>query len=52
MAIKYERICISSETKEIFMQCKEQILRVHPELKDMQITEDFITRKICRYFLE
>ena len=50
---KYARLSIKPKTKKMLMcECKTEFLRLHPEFSGFKITEDFILRKICEYYLK
>lgn len=50
MAIKYTRISVSLETKELFNRCLDDFKR-RKKLEDVFISEDVICRKICETYL-
>jgi hypothetical protein len=47
------KLCCSEETfRKIMNECVKDFLEHHPEMKGMNITQNFILLKIAEYYLE
>lgn len=46
------KLTVSLETKSLLMhECVKEFMEHHPELKGMNMTEEFITRQIIEHYL-
>jgi hypothetical protein len=50
----YDKISVKTDTKKLFKRCYQEFLDNHPdpEFKNFLLSEDFMIRKICEYYLQ
>lgn len=52
MTKEYERLCVSKETyKRVVDDCVAEFRSQHPEMDGIEITQDYIVRRIVDYYL-
>lgn len=53
MIYNYYKISIKSDTKELFDQTRKRLISELPkELEGLNITEDFIMKKLCQFYMK
>ena len=53
MVINYVNLACSRETKDIIMKdCIEEFIKNNPKFEGMTITQEFILRRIAKFYLE
>jgi hypothetical protein len=48
----YDKISVKPDTKKLFKDCYKEFLKQHPDYEDVLLSEDFMIRRICRYYLD
>jgi hypothetical protein len=45
-------IALSEKDKELFQMCKREFIEHHPELKDFNITNTIVLRKVMKVYID
>jgi hypothetical protein len=52
MSKKYIKLSCAKETSDLLLiECKEEFLKNHPEMKGMFLSQNFILLKVTNYYL-
>jgi hypothetical protein len=52
MVLKFCRLVVKNDTKDLVRQCIEQFKKENPKLDGLRVTEDFLIRKFCMNYMK